>query len=98
MICTAGIWVVREGREDDFARRWQQSADAIALDYPDVKFRLLRDHENRQRFVSFGEGWRTIEEVEAVRSSPSFQDSMASIWRLLDSGDMSTLDLVADVS
>jgi quinol monooxygenase YgiN len=98
MLCTSGIWVVKAGREDDFARRWQESADSVSLDFPDVTFRLLRDRENPRRFVSFGEGWRTPDQIETARSSPSFQDSMASIWRLLDSGEISTLDLVAQVS
>ena len=98
MICTSGIWMVKEGREDDFARRWQESADSVSLDFPDVKFKLLRDQGNRQRFVSLGEGWRNVEQVEQARSSPGFQDSMASIWRLLDSGEISTLELVAEVS
>jgi quinol monooxygenase YgiN len=98
MLCTSEIWVVKEGREDDFARRWQESADSVSLDFPDVTFRLLRDRENPRRFVSFGEGWRTPDQIETARSSPSFQDSMASIWRLLDSGEISTLDLVAQVS
>ena len=98
MICTSGIWVVKKGREGDFARRWQESTDSVSLDFPDVKFKLLRDHGNPQRFVSLGEGWRNIEQVEQARSLPRFQDSMASIWRLLDSGELSTLELVAEVS
>ena len=98
MLCTCGIWVAKAGREDDFARRWQESADSVSLDFPDVTFRLLRDRENPRRFVSFGEGWRTPDQIETARSSPSFQDSMASIWRVLDSGEISTLDLVAQVS
>jgi quinol monooxygenase YgiN len=98
MLCTSGIWLVKAGREDDFARQWQESADGVSLDFPDVTFRLLRDRENPQRFFSLGEGWRNPEQIETARSSPSFQDSMASIWRLLDSGEISTLDLVAQVS
>jgi len=98
MICTSGIWMVKEGREHDFERRWQESVDSAALDYPEVKFRLLRDHRNPRRFVSLGEGWRTVEQVETMRETPAFQDSMSSIWRLLESGEISTLELVAEVS
>ncbi len=98
MICTSEIWVVKKGREDDFPRRWQESVDAAALEYPDVKFRLLRDQGNPRRFVSLGEGWRNVEQIEVMRSSPGFQDSMASIWRLLESGEISTLELVVEVS
>jgi quinol monooxygenase YgiN len=90
--------VVKKGREDDFARRWQQSVDSVSLDFPGVSFRLLRDRENPQRFLSMGEGWRNTEQIEAARNSPSFQDSMAAIWRMLESGEMTTLDLVAEVS
>ena len=95
---TSGVWVVKEGREDEFARRWQESADRTALEVPGVKFMLLRDRENPRRFVSLGEGWRTADQIEAARSSPDFQDAMASIWRMLDSGEITTLDLVASVS
>ena len=95
---TSGVWIVKKGREDDFARRWQESADSVSLDYPDITFRLLRDHENSQRFISLGDGWRSTDQIEAARSAPAFQDAMASIWRLLESGEISTLDLVAEIS
>jgi heme-degrading monooxygenase HmoA len=98
VICTAGIWLVKEGREEEFTRRWQASADSIAVDTPGVSFKLLRDRDDPRRYVSLGEGWRTIEQIDSVRESPAFLDSMASIWRLLESGDLSTLDLVAEVS
>ena len=95
---TSGIWVVKQGREADFARRWQESADSVALNVPDLKFMLLHDRENPRRFISLGEGWRNAEQIEAARSTPDFQDAMTSIWRLLETGDISTLDLVASVS
>jgi heme-degrading monooxygenase HmoA len=98
VICTTGIWLVKEGREDDFARRWEQSASNLSLEFPGVTFRLLRDRENPLRFVSLGEGWRNMEQVEASRDLPSFQDAMSSIWRLIESGDLSTLDLVVEIS
>jgi quinol monooxygenase YgiN len=97
-VYTSGVWIVKKGREDEFARRWQESADGLSLDFPDVTFRLLRDRENPQRYISLGEGWRTAEQIESARSSPSFQDSMAAVWRMLESGDISTLDLVAEIS
>jgi heme-degrading monooxygenase HmoA len=98
VICTLGIWNVKDGREEEFARRWEESADSLILEYPDLKFRLLRDREDRRRFVSLGEGWRNLEQVEEVRELPSFQESMTSIWRLLDSGDLSTLELAVEIS
>jgi quinol monooxygenase YgiN len=98
VICTTGIWVVKEGREDEFAHRWEESASNLSREFPDVTFRLLRDREDPRRFVSLGEGWRNIEQVETSRSLPGFQDSMASIWNVLESGDMSTLELAVEIS
>jgi quinol monooxygenase YgiN len=98
MLCTSGIWTVKPGREDDFARRWEESASNLSLEFPDVTFRLLRDHDAPRRFVSLGEGWRNLEQIEAARSLPAFQDAMSSIWRLLEAGDMSTLELAVEIS
>jgi len=97
-VYTSGVWIVKEGREAEFARRWQESADSLALNVPDLKFMLLRDRENPRRFISLGEGWRNSEQIEAAQSTPEFQDAMTSIWRVLETGDISTLDLVASVS
>ena len=98
MICTSGIWVVKEGREEEFARRWQESVDELALNYTDLTFKLLRDHANPRRFVSLDEGWRNVEQIEEVRSRPNYQDAMTAIWRILESGEMSTLELAVEVS
>jgi heme-degrading monooxygenase HmoA len=98
VICTLGVWIVKEGREEDFARRWEESASMLALEFPGITFQLLRDRDDPRRFVSLGEGWRNLEQIEAARSLPSFQDAMASIWRMLEAGDLSTLDLVEEVS
>ena len=98
MICTSGTWLVKTGREDEFARRWEESASNLSLEFPDVTFRLMRDRDNPRRFMSFGEGWRNLEQVEAARSLPSFQDAMASMWRLLESGEMAVLELAVEIS
>ena len=98
MISTAGIWTVKKGREEEFVRRWEESADALVLDYPDLRFRLLRDQSHPRRFVSLGEGWRNVEQIEEAQNLPSFQDAMATIWRVLESGEMSTLELAVEVS
>ncbi|HET7745129.1 MAG TPA: antibiotic biosynthesis monooxygenase [Gaiellaceae bacterium] len=98
MICTSGIWTVRQGRADEFQRRWQEMVDGMTLDYPELKCRLLRDHREPTRFVSFDEGWRSIEQVEEASSMPSYQDAIAAVWRVLDEGETATLELVAEVS
>jgi quinol monooxygenase YgiN len=97
-VYTSGVWVVKEGREKEFTRRWQESTDHLALEFPDVKFMLFRDRENPRRFLSLGEGWRNADQIDFAQSRPDFQDAMASIWRVLDSGEVATLDLIASVS
>jgi quinol monooxygenase YgiN len=93
-----GVSRAAKGREDEFVRRWEESADALILDYPDLRFRLLRDQSHPRRFVSLGEGWRNVEQIEEVPSLPSFQDAMTAIWRVLESGEMSTLELAVEIS
>ena len=95
---TSGVFVVKEGHETEFARRWQESADATSMSTPGLKFMLLRDAEDPRRFVSLGEGWRNVEQIEEARSRPEYQDTLASMWRLLDSGEISTLELAVEVS
>jgi quinol monooxygenase YgiN len=95
---TMGTWIVKKGREDEFVRRWQESADSASLQHPGVTFKLFRSREHPDRFVSLDEGWRNAEHIAAVRESPQFQDSMASIWRVLESGEGSALDLVVEIS
>jgi hypothetical protein len=55
-VYTSGVWTVKKGREEEFERRWQEAANGSSLEYPDVKFMLLRDREDPRRFVSLTEG------------------------------------------
>ena len=95
---TSAVWNVKEGHEDGFARAWQESVDAASLELPGIVFRLLRDAESPRRFTSNAGPWRSLEQITAMRSSPEFQASMASIAEHLDSYESSTWELVAEVS
>jgi quinol monooxygenase YgiN len=98
VLTTCGVWIVKEGREADFRRRWEQMTSALSLQYPDVTFQLMRDRDDPQRYLSFGAGWRHLEQIDESKSLPVFQDAMASIWRLLESGNLSTLELAVEIS
>ena len=98
MITTCGVWIVKEGREADFRRSWEESSSALSLQFPGVTFQLLRDREDPRRYVSLGTGWRNLEQIDEARSLPTFQDALASIWRLIESGDISTLELAVEIS
>lgn len=94
----SGVWIVKEGREDEFKRRWQAGADGVSLEFPEVKFMLLRDSGNPRRFVSLSEGWRNAEQIDAARNSPGFQASMEATSEVLESAEMSILELAIEVS
>ena len=98
MIYTSGVWTVKPGREDEFTRFWQESVDHVSPDLPGIVFRLLRDSENPSRFVSVAGPWRNVEQVNAMRSSQEFQDSMAAGQELLDGMEILTYKLVVEVS
>jgi quinol monooxygenase YgiN len=98
MICTLAEWIAKEGRVEEFERRWQELADALAPDYPNLTFRLLRDRANPRRFIGLTEGWRNTEQVAAVQSLPGYQDSVAALWRVVDGGETATLELAVEIS
>ena len=98
MIYTSGVWSVKEGREEEFARAWQQSVDGMSLDYPGIVFRLLHDIENESRFISVAGPWRNIEQVTAMRNSQRFSDSMSAIQEVLVGMEIATYEVVAEVS
>jgi heme-degrading monooxygenase HmoA len=98
VIWTAGACVVKKGREQEFERRWQEMANALALDYPNLTFRLLRDQADARRFLAITEGWRTPEQVEEAQALPSYQDALTALWRVMESGETSTLELAVEIS
>jgi heme-degrading monooxygenase HmoA len=95
---TAAMWFVKEGQEGEFERLWQASADNLALEFPGVTFRLLRNADDRRRFVSVGGPWRGAEQIAAARELPSFKEATAAVGELIESGDMASYDLVAEIS
>lgn len=95
---TSAVWNVKEDHEDEFKRRWQESVDAASLDLPGIVFRLLRDVESTRRFTSNAGPWRGLEQIAAMRDSSEFRASMASMSEHLDSYEISTWELVAEVS
>lgn len=94
----SGVWVVKEGHEQEFARIWQAAADEASLHFPGVTFRLLRDVENPRRFVAFSGAWRNAEQIAAARDLVSFQELMAQSGEIAESSDLATFELVVEIS
>jgi heme-degrading monooxygenase HmoA len=97
-VYTSGVWNVKVGKEDEFARGWQASVDRISLEHSGVVFRLFRDVETRGRFVSLVGPWRSREQVESVRASDSFRKTISEMSDVLDSYELSAFELAVEVS
>jgi len=95
---TSGVWNVKAGREDEFARGWQATVDRTSLDHPGVAFRLLRDVDTPGRFVSVVGPWRNREDFESVRASDAFKASIEAMSEVLDSWEISAYELAVEVS
>jgi len=94
----SGMWTVKKGHEEEFARIWQAAADEASLQFPGVTFRLLRDVENPRRFVAFSGAWRNAEQIATARGLRSFQELMAQAEKIVESAELSTFELAAEIS
>lgn len=93
-VYTAGIWTVKLGREDDFVALWRELADWSARAFPDARGTLLRDRERPNRFLSFGP-WESVEQIEAWRSAPEWQEIVGRLQEVLESFEPGTYDVAA---
>jgi heme-degrading monooxygenase HmoA len=97
MLYTLGDWIVRPGREDEFIEAWHEMAEWTANEFaPGASAVLVRDRENRSRFVSFGP-WESEDQVSRWRESEGFASRVGRIRELLDRFEPQTLDPVASV-
>jgi quinol monooxygenase YgiN len=97
MIYTSGTWVTKAGNEEAFIDAWQELADWTTEQVEgNPKAMLLRDLEDRSRFISFGP-WDDVERVAAWRALPGFQERVAKIRPLLEEFEARTLEIAADV-
>ncbi len=92
---THSIWIVKEGQEDEFVRRWHELAELGAQMGLSGSARLLRDADNPRVFVSFGP-WQSLERVARWRSSPEFHHRISRLQEVLDSFEPRTLEQIAE--
>lgn len=81
---TSGSWLVREGQEEEFVRRWKEFAmqsAKTALGSGD--FYLLQEKSNPRHFLSFG-SWESQEVIDKWRNTPSFREFIGRCKELLD--------------
>ena len=91
-VYTVGIWIVKPGREDEFADSWREMAAWTTQSVSSAASgTLLRDRERTNRFVSFGP-WASVADIEAWRAHPGFADRVGRMRDLLDEFSPMTLD------
>jgi len=94
---THGTWRVKPGREDEFVARWKDLAGWTNDEYGEVGGgRLLQDDGDPTLFYSVG-SWPSDDAIEAWRAHPEFRKRLEAIDPLLESRQIETLKLRAEV-
>jgi heme-degrading monooxygenase HmoA len=80
----SGNWHVNAGSENEFIARWQTFITESAKTAEGFgSARLLRDGDDRRRFLSFSD-WADAASREAWKSSPAFKKGLAACRELCD--------------
>jgi quinol monooxygenase YgiN len=95
-IYTLGIWQVKPGYEDRFVHAWHELADRMKEDFPAETVTLHRDLDESSTFISFGP-WTSVEEIDRVRASATFQEGVAKIRPFLADFTTHTMEIVGGV-
>jgi heme-degrading monooxygenase HmoA len=95
-VYTLGVWLVKEGREDEFIRAWDDLAEWTVENGHESHGTLVRDREVPLRFVSFGP-WPSAEAAERWRDSSGFRERFAHMEALVDRFEPQTLDVILRV-
>ena len=95
-VYTLGVWLVEEGREDEFIRAWDDLAEWTVENGHESHGTLVRDREVPHRFVSFGP-WPSAEAAERWRDSAGFRERFARMEAFVDRFEPQTLDVILRV-
>ena len=94
---TFGTWHVKPGHEEQFVAAWQEMASWTGDDIDQLGGgRLLQDQSDPTRFYSFG-SWESDEAIASWRERPGFKQRLVAMSDLLDSYEIKTLGLRAEV-
>ena len=81
---TSGSWLVREGQEAEFIKRWEEFARQSAKISPGSgDFYLIQEKNNPRHFLSFG-SWASQQAVDDWRSSPGFKEFIGKCKELCE--------------
>ncbi len=88
-------WIVKPENEDEFVRRWTEFADWSAAEGLSASAKLLRDVDDRSRFISFGP-WETLDSIRRWRTLPDHQKHVEALSEVVDHFEPRTLEQVTE--
>lgn len=95
---TVGIWRIKAGREDDFAKAWEELLGWTAKNQPGSKGAyMLQDPADPQRFITFGL-WESEEAATAWRKTPRLQEYGATIGDMVEEGSTQSMQLRTQIA
>ena len=93
---TSGLWTVKPEQEDEFVQAWTEFVRWAGTMAGSQSFRLVRDLEQPNRFLSFAP-WDSFDAQQAWKDQPDFRDRIAQVRRHCDDFQPSTYELVTEV-
>ena len=94
---THALWRVKPNREAEFIAAWNGLASVFSnLPHKPIRSTLLQNLTDPTLFYSFGP-WRSLADIEAMRSDPQSQEAFRKIMELCVEANPSTYRVVADI-
>jgi hypothetical protein len=94
-IYTLGVWLVKAGRQADFIEAWRGLGGFfMSLPHPPGEGTLVQSLDEPRQFYSFGP-WRTLDDVQEMRSHPDARREIGRLMELCDEGRPGTFRVVA---
>jgi heme-degrading monooxygenase HmoA len=91
MIFTVGHWTVKPGKEEIFLKKWQEFAQWTLANLKGGQWVfMVRDQEQKNKFISFGP-WDSLEEIAEWRQSSKFKSSIGEFKELCEEIQPSTM-------
>jgi heme-degrading monooxygenase HmoA len=93
-----GVWIVRPGREQEFAAGWREFAEWTAANVPGAGIgRLFQDENQPHRFISIW-AWDDGAAIAAWRSQLGYQERIGKLREMLETFTPADLDLRVEVA
>jgi hypothetical protein len=94
-IYTLGSWRVKQGKQGEFIDAWLGLGRHFrSLSHPPGEGTLLQSVDEPEQFYSFGP-WRTLEDIQEMRSRPETPIEIAKLLDLCEEGRPGTFRVVA---